>query len=84
MTIHKSKGLEFPLVILADAGRSPNPKSDAVYLLPEMGLSFNLDPAPMLYRLSKELDRKQNEAEAGRLLYVALTRAKDKLIISGH
>lgn len=84
MTIHKSKGLEFPLVVLADAGRSPVVKSDSVYLLPETGLSFNLDNAPMLYRLSKELDRKQNEAEAGRLLYVALTRAKDKLMVSGH
>jgi ATP-dependent helicase/nuclease subunit A len=84
MTIHKSKGLEFPMLILADAGREPRGKSDSVYLLPEMGLTFKVDPAPMLYRLSSELDKKQNEAETGRLLYVALTRAKDKLIVSGH
>jgi|CXWL01.1.fsa_nt_gi ATP-dependent helicase/nuclease subunit A len=84
MTIHKSKGLEFPVIVLADAGRTPIARSDAVYLLPESGLSFKLDPTPMLYRLSKDLDKRQNEAETGRLLYVALTRAKDKLIISGH
>lgn len=84
MTIHKSKGLEFPVIVLADAGRTPNIKSDSIYLLPETGLSFKLNPAPMLYRLSNELDKKQSDAETGRLLYVALTRAKDKLIISGH
>ena len=84
MTIHKSKGLEFPVVVLADAARTPRSQSDPIYLLPELGLSIKLDPAPMLYRLSRQLDGEQSEAESGRLLYVALTRAKDKLIISGH
>lgn len=84
MTIHKSKGLEFPVVVLADAARTTRSQSDPIYLLPELGLSIKLDPAPMLYRLSKDLDSAQSEAESSRLLYVALTRAKDKLIISGH
>jgi ATP-dependent helicase/nuclease subunit A len=84
MTIHKSKGLEFPVVILADAARTAVNRSDLAYLLPEMGLSIQLKPEPMLYRLSKQLDGLQNEAESGRLLYVAMTRAKDKLIVSGH
>jgi ATP-dependent helicase/nuclease subunit A len=84
MTIHKSKGLEFPVVILADATRTTINRSDLAYLLPEMGLSIKLKPEPMLYRLSKQLDDLQNEAESGRLLYVAMTRARDKLIISGH
>lgn len=59
-------------------------RSDPVHLLPEMGLSIQIKPEPMLYRLSKQLDDLQNEAEFGRLLYVAMTRARDKLIVSGH
>ncbi len=84
MTIHKSKGLEFPVVVLADAGRERRSTSEQAYLLPETGLAIKLDPPPMLYRLAKQQDTLQNAAESLRILYVALTRAKEKLIISGH
>ena len=84
MTIHKSKGLEFPVVVLADASREPRSGGDNVYLMSNLGLAFKMDPAPMLFRLAKWQDQNQNEAETMRLLYVALTRAKDKLIVSGH
>jgi ATP-dependent helicase/nuclease subunit A len=84
MTIHKSKGLEFPLVVLADAGREKPGSSEGAYLLPEIGMAVQLDPPPMLYRLAKWQDGRQNEAESLRILYVALTRAENKLIISGH
>jgi ATP-dependent helicase/nuclease subunit A len=84
MTIHKSKGLEFRVVVLADASRRPNAGRELAYLSSKYGLAFKLETAPILFRLAKMEDGLQNDAEAQRLLYVALTRAQDKLIISGH
>jgi ATP-dependent helicase/nuclease subunit A len=84
MTIHKSKGLQFPLVVLADAGRSPRSGGEAVYLDPELGVAFKLEKETLAYRMAKLHDQAQNEAEEERILYVALTRAQEKLVISGH
>jgi ATP-dependent exoDNAse (exonuclease V) beta subunit len=84
MTIHKSKGLQFPIVVLADASRGSRRSRDSAYLQQELGLSFNRDPEPVLYRLARVLEKRQGEAEEHRVLYVALTRAQEKLIINGH
>ena len=84
MTIHRAKGLEFPVVVLADAGRSKPPNKAKSFLSDELGVTFELEPAPMLYRLAENLDKDQGKCEDLRLLYVALTRAQAKLIISGH
>jgi ATP-dependent exoDNAse (exonuclease V) beta subunit len=87
MTIHKAKGLEFPVVVLADAARLRRNTTEAAYLLPGRGLAFKYDQyesQPLTYRLASFLDSQQSEAEEKRLLYVALTRAKEKLLISGH
>jgi ATP-dependent exoDNAse (exonuclease V) beta subunit len=84
MTIHKSKGLQFPILVLADASRVSGNKGESAYLPQELGLSFKLDPQPMLYRLAKVLEKRQGEAEDHRVLYVALTRAQEKIIIIGH
>ncbi len=84
MTIHHAKGLQYPVVVLADAGRGkPSSKAQA-FLSDELGVTFKLEPAPMLYRLAKHLDKDQDDCEDLRVLYVALTRAQAKLIISGH
>ncbi|NLN69301.1 MAG: UvrD-helicase domain-containing protein [Chloroflexi bacterium] len=84
MTIHKAKGLEFKVVILAAASRETRSPGELAYLFKELGVAFKLDPPPMLYNLSKHIDKDQNAMEQLRLLYVALTRAEDKLIISAH
>jgi ATP-dependent helicase/nuclease subunit A len=84
MTIHKAKGLEFNVVVMAAAGRRTRSSSKLAYLFEELGVAFKLDPPPMLYNLAKHLDQDQDEKEKLRLMYVALTRTKRKLIISSH
>lgn len=86
MTIHKSKGLEFPWVILADAGRRANVKKDR-WLVVGDWLAIHSDRedySSLLSRYLKKQEEEMEEAENRRLLYVALTRAKDKLVVSGH
>jgi len=87
MTIHKSKGLEFEFVVLADAARGTPNISSSFFLLPGVGLAYKpdrIDNEPLAYQYAKALDKSQAESEDCRLLYVALTRAKDKVLISGH
>ncbi len=87
MTVHKAKGLEFPVVVIADASRQVRGGRGAAYLLPETGLAFRpdrLEATPLVYRIARWQDGQQSEAEENRLLYVAATRAREKLVISGH
>lgn len=84
MTIHRSKGLEFPVVVLADAGRQERAGRNSFFLSDDLGITFKTQPASMLYNLSKFQDEDQEKCEALRILYVALTRAQSKLMISGH
>lgn len=90
MTIHKAKGLEFDHVILADVARSPRASSHA--LLAQMsfvGLQGQLEtmmaPYPQhkqgtgLYAYIRRVDNQKTLHESLRLLYVAMTRAKQTL-----
>lgn len=92
MTIHKSKGLEFPFVLLAGLGgrlKKAEASSSALFDK-ECGVGLRLsDPEKELYsdpvsaRLIKLKKAKEERAEDIRVLYVALTRAKDILLLSG-
>ncbi|MGH8013826.1 MAG: UvrD-helicase domain-containing protein [Candidatus Binataceae bacterium] len=90
MTIHQAKGLEFPVVIVPDLGRDAGNSGNLVPLLsPNDGLlasdtdGSGYDEIPMaaLEDFRKHLGARE-EAESVRILYVALTRARDRLIMS--
>ena len=93
MTIHKSKGLEFPVVILAGVGKQFNFRdlNEKILLDQDLGLGPQYIDSER-YIEFKTLAKKaltikaKNEAisEEMRILYVALTRAKEKLIIVGR
>jgi len=92
MTIHKSKGLEFPVVFVSMLGRGLNQMDMRanVILHPEYGIgSMHTDlklktRANTISRLALSLKRRQEAiSEELRILYVALTRAKEKLVLTG-
>jgi hypothetical protein len=88
MTVHKAKGLEFPIVVLADASRQAPPDFSRVLLSRELGVVVRpgrrSDEEPLSYRLAKAMEREEEEAEEQRLLYVGATRAQERLIVIGH
>ncbi|MFR6121148.1 MAG: 3'-5' exonuclease, partial [[Clostridium] scindens] len=92
MTIHKSKGLEFPIVFVAGMGKRFNMQDarSSVVLHSKMGVGLdaihiaNRTKSPSLVKkiIQKE-EALDSLGEELRVLYVALTRAKEKLIITG-
>jgi len=92
MTIHRSKGLEFPICFVSNLGGKINRMDEAaslilheskglgpIHISSEPRVKSNTLPRVMLSRLIHE----ENYAEELRILYVALTRAKSKLILTG-
>jgi ATP-dependent exoDNAse (exonuclease V) beta subunit len=89
MTIHKAKGLEFPLVCLVEA-YEPWFKVDPYWMkVPGEGVTYvgRKDEKPLgnlFFDQKMEQNDREMESESRRLLYVALTRASQFLWISGH
>lgn len=92
MSVHKSKGLEFPVVVLADIGKSFNlmDAKDALLMHRTLGLGpyrVELDKSLRYPTFARQAVSAQivqeDKAEELRVLYVALTRAREKLILVG-
>jgi ATP-dependent exoDNAse (exonuclease V) beta subunit len=91
LTIHAAKGLEFKVVVVADAGRDrAGPRSDEILALSDGRFGFRVaDPvtsrrrAAFAYEEVKAARDAEERAERLRLYYVAMTRAIDRLIVAG-
>ena len=92
MSIHKSKGLEFPVVFLSSTGKNFNLKDlrEKILIHQEIGFGPNYENSELKIEyptIAKEaikmISKRESISEEMRVLYVALTRAKEKLIITG-
>ena len=90
MTIHRAKGLEFDTVCVADLGRSVRPPYELVRVAGDGRIGLRLARSGQAGRVSAwdydaigAQEREAEELEERRLFYVAMTRARERLILSG-
>ena len=89
MSVHAAKGLEFPVVCIADLGRQRPADGDEDLLVAEgevglrlVGLDASSEPA-LAYERLRDRARARAAREEERVMYVATTRAQERLIVSG-
>ncbi len=90
LTVHAAKGLEWPVVCIADLGASRPPSTGRLLVDPRNGLAFrptvpwSADPHPTPRSVAlADILASRDVAESRRVLYVAMTRARDHLVLSG-
>jgi len=95
MTIHKAKGLQFPVVVVPDLNAGHHPATGPLLVRGDWGLTLrylgqaggednaNEQPEPLTHRLARWLEDEEDRAEDIRRLYVAVTRHQDHLILAG-
>lgn len=81
LTVHRAKGLEWPVVAIFDSGRGLPSNTEPLLIHPESGVLTCADTPG--YQALRELKRSRDAAESHRLLYVALSRARDVVLVTG-
>ena len=88
MSVHAAKGLEFPVVVIGDVSYGGGRGGDSTLVDPILGVLLPLQDEqgrqPASYSVARVRSDDQEDSESDRLLYVAATRTREKLILSGH
>lgn len=88
MTLHAAKGLEWPVVAVADLDYPKHGGASGTLIDAELGVALELEgntgllEPPALYTLLKYRQKCREDAELARLMYVGLTRSRDRLVLS--
>ncbi len=88
MTLHAAKGLEWPLVVVADLDYDNKGGKTSALVDAELGVALKLGDdeglfqTPALYKLLEQQKKQREAEELSRLMYVGLTRSRDRLLLS--